>query len=121
MVAKIVWRFLATGEEFNDMHLNYYGGASAIAKTIRLVCNAIWDRCLRQNMPEITQQLFEEISAGFDKKANFPNCFGAIDGKHIRIRSPANSGSLFYNYKGYNSIILLAITDSKYRFIYVDI
>lgn len=103
------------------MHLNYYRGASTIAKTIRLVCSAIWDRCLRQNMPEITQQLFEEISADFDKKANFPNCLGAIDGKHIRIRSPANSGSLFYNYKGYNSIILLAITDSKYRFIYVDI
>lgn len=102
------------------MHLNYYRGASTIAKTVRLVCNAIWDRCLRQNMPEITQ-LFEEISADFDKKANFPNCLGAIDGKHIRIRSPANSGSLFYNYKGYNSIVLLAITDSKYRFIYVDI
>ena len=72
-------------------------------------------------MPEITQQLFEQISADFDKKANFPNCLGAIDGKHIRIRSPANSGSLFYNYKRYNSIVLLAITDSKYRFIYVDI
>lgn len=115
------FRFLATGEEFTDMHLNYYRGASTIAKTIRLVCNAIWDRCLRQNMPEITQQLFEEISVDFDKKANFPNCLGAIDGKHIRIRSPANSGSLFYNYKGYNSIVLLAITDSKYRFIYVDI
>lgn len=87
------------------MHLNYYRGASTIAKTIRLVCNAIWNRCLRQNMPEITQQLFEEISADFDKKANFPNCLGAIDSKHIRIRSPANSGSLFYNYKGYNSMV----------------
>ncbi|GBP26192.1 hypothetical protein EVAR_74954_1 [Eumeta japonica] len=27
----------------------------------------------------------------------------------------------FFNYKGHNSIVLLAIADSKYRFIYVDI
>nr|CAI5850959.1 unnamed protein product [Callosobruchus analis] len=47
----------------------------------------------------------------FDKKANFPNFMGALDEKHIRIWSPAHSGSLF----------LLAIVDSKYSFVYVDI
>lgn len=67
------------------------------------------------------QQLLEEIAADFDKNANFPNCIGAVDGKHIRICSPPNSESLFFNYKGYNSIVLLAIADSKYRFIHVDI
>ena len=29
---------------------------------------------------------------------NFPNCIGAIDGKHVPLFSPAGSGSLFYNY-----------------------
>lgn len=76
---------------------------------------------LNDNILKITQQLFEEIAAEFDKKANFPHCIGAVDGKHIRIRSPSNSGSLFFYYKGYNSIVLLAIVNSKYRFIYVDI
>lgn len=46
---------------------------------------------------------------------------GALDGKHIRICSPTHSGSLFFNYKSYNFIILLALVDSKYRFVYVDI
>nr|CAI5865309.1 unnamed protein product [Callosobruchus analis] len=46
---------------------------------------------------------------------------GALDEKHIRIWSPAHSGSLFFNYKSYNSIVLLAIVDSKYSFVYVDI
>ncbi|XP_060806382.1 uncharacterized protein LOC132903079 [Amyelois transitella] len=114
-------RFLATGNEIRNIHLDYYRGISTVAKIIRVVCNAIWKFCLNANIPKITQQLFEEIAADFDKKANFPNCIGAVDGKHIRIRSPPKSGSLFFNYKGYNSIVLLAIVDSKYRFIYVDI
>lgn len=72
-------------------------------------------------MPLITEDLIEQIAEDFDKKTNFPNCMGALDGKHIRICSPAHSRSLFYNYKGYNSIVLLALVDSKYRFVYVDI
>ena len=30
------------------------------------------------------------------------------------------SGSLFYNYKSYFSMVLLALVDARYRFIWVD-
>lgn len=44
---------------------------------------------------------------------------GAIDGKHINITKPAGSGSYFYNYKGTYSVVLFAIVNANYEFIYV--
>ena len=44
-----------------------------------------------------------------------------MDGKHIVIRPPANSGSYYFYYKHSFSIMLLAIVDANYKFLYVDI
>lgn len=52
---------------------------------------------------------------------NFSNCLGAIDGKIVVIDAPANSGSLYYNYKKSFSVVLSALVDANYRFIAVDI
>lgn len=37
------------------------------------------------------------------------------------IKPPPGSGSYFYNYKGSNSIILMAVSDANSEFIYVDV
>ena len=57
---------------------------------------------------------------GFSKKLKFPNCIGAVDGKHILIR-PLVSGSFYYNYKGCHSIVLMAVSNANSNFIYVDV
>ena len=52
---------------------------------------------------------------------NFPNYIGAIDGKHVKIQVPPNSGSKFFSYKHSFSVVLLALVDVHYKFTVVDI
>lgn len=44
-----------------------------------------------------------------------------MDGKHVVIVSPNNSGSMFYNYKGTYSIVLFAVVDAHYNYMYADV
>ena len=52
---------------------------------------------------------------------DFPNCIGALDGKHIAIECPDNSGSNDYNYKTCYSVVLMAMWDSRSCLTLVDI
>ena len=66
-----------------------------------------------------TAEGWKEIAAIYSNRWNFHYVLGALTGKHIRIRCPANGGSLFCYCKGYHSIVLLALVDTNHRFTWV--
>lgn len=70
---------------------------------------------------ELAKEDWTEIANDFNGIWNFPHCLGAIDGKHIEITCPKSAGSLFFNFKGFHSIVIMAIADGNYRFTYADV
>ncbi|XP_017469535.1 PREDICTED: putative nuclease HARBI1 [Rhagoletis zephyria] len=81
----------------------------------------IWNSLSELYVTTPTETEWIRIANEFKLMWNMPNCIGAIDGKHINITCPSNSGSMFYNYKGNYSIVLMAICDANYTFTCVDI
>lgn len=63
----------------------------------------------------------KRVALGYEQRQNFPHCVGALDGKRISLQAPPSSGSDYYNYKRFFSIILFAIVDSMYNFLYVNV
>lgn len=49
------------------------------------------------------------IANQYEELWNFANCAGAIDGKHMNMKCPFNSGSEHFNYKGSFRVVLLAL------------
>lgn len=112
---------MATGDSFRTIAFSYRLGHSTVCAIVKEVCDAIIDKMLGKTMPPPTEEDWRRIAKDFENIWNFPNCLGALDGKHVVITAPANSGSQFFNYKKTFSIVLLALVDAQYNFIIVDV
>ena len=62
-----------------------------------------------------------KVATKFEDLWKFPNYIGALDGKHIALFQSFSGGSNYYNYKGFHGIVLMALVDANYKFLYVDI
>ena len=104
------------------LHQGYLVGESTVLPIIREVCDAIYTALKGKYLkPPNTQDEWRAVASSFHDKWNMPHVIGAVDGKHVRISKPRRSGSLFHNYKHFFSIVLFALVDADYRFLYVDV
>ncbi len=69
----------------------------------------------------MTPQEWKRIADQFADHWQMFHALAVIDGKHVLIKCLRNGESLFYNYKGFYSIILLALVDADYKFLWIDI
>ncbi|KAK6188557.1 hypothetical protein SNE40_004712 [Patella caerulea] len=103
----ITLRHLASGSKYREMQYGWRVPHNTISLIVREVCEAIV-HVYREEMlsPPETPEQWQQITDDWLNRWNFPHVIGAIDGKHIACKAPPNSGSEFYNYKGFFSIIL---------------
>ena len=113
----ITLNYLATGNSQRDLAFVFKIGRSTIYHIIFEICDVL-DEYVRSF--SITQD-WNKIAEEFLEFWDMLHCIGALDGKHIGIRKPSNSSSLWYDYKGSFSMILLAVCDADYCCTLVDV
>ena len=74
--------FSVTSNLFNTLALHFRLGVSTVQKIIMDTCDAIWDSLAPTYLPEPKEEDWKNIAAGFYQRWDFPNCMGALDGKH---------------------------------------
>ncbi|KAG0411366.1 hypothetical protein HPB47_011510 [Ixodes persulcatus] len=101
---------------------NLFGlGRSTVNENYREFCRVV------VSVPE--QDWFKMVSATelsdhireFQAALEFPLGIGVLDGGNFSISLPKISASGYHNYKGWYSIILLALVNHHYRFRYVNV
>lgn len=100
---------------------SYRIGFATIRQIVPETCAAIWSELGPEQMTLPSPDQWRQNAEDFEAEWQFPNCVGAVDGKHVTIEKPANSGSVNFNYKGFFSIVLMAVVDAKCRFLYISV
>lgn len=103
------------------MAISHRIGISTAREIIKTTCVVIQQGLSDVFLRPPNKTGWRNIAKGFKEFWNLPNCIGAVDGKHINIKAPKNSGSCYFNYKKFFSIVLLAVCNHKYEFTCVDI
>lgn len=68
-----------------------------------------------------TEEEWLAVSNEFERKWNFPHVIGAMDGKHDTLQRPINISTDYDNYKNFASIVLFALVDANYKFLFVNV
>ncbi|XP_037810112.1 putative nuclease HARBI1 isoform X2 [Lucilia sericata] len=114
-------RFLASGNNFQDLKFLTAIAPQTISEIVIETCEAIISELKDYIKLPQTPNEWKKEASDFYHLWNFPNCIGAIDGKHVNIRQPPGSGSFYFNYKKSFSIILMAVVNANYEFLMVDV
>ncbi|XP_041483828.1 putative nuclease HARBI1 [Lytechinus variegatus] len=118
----ITLRYLATGNSYKTLQYAFRVAHNTISLFIPEVCQAI----ISEYQDEVfscptTPDEWREVARTYADRWNFDHVCGALDGKHVAIRNPPGSGTIYYNYKGFYSLILLALVDGNYKFLWADV
>ena len=115
-------RHLATGTKYHSVPYGWRVPHNTISLLIPKVYQVIIDEYKDEVMKfPTTAEEWRAISDKFAERWNFPHTCGTLDGKHVNCKCPPNIGSLYYNHKGFFSVVLKALVDADYKFIWVDI
>ena len=99
-------------------------GVSTISSICQEVCQVLvdhlWNENVSSHMPQ-TEEEFKQKILDMEEFWQFPCCWTALDGCHIPMKCPPGglqSCKEYHNFKNFYSIVLMAMVDSHYRFVW---
>ena len=119
----VTLKYIFAGTSQIDLAGMFRISPTSISRIINETSSALWNCLLAEKYISHPENEIEwsAVANEFERKWNFPNCIGAMDGKHIVMQAPARSGSYFFNYKKSHSIVLMAVCNANYEFTLLDI
>ena len=119
-VAVTLW-CLATPTEYRTIAHLFGIARSTVCEIVHETVEAIVNKLLGQYIKFPTGEAQREVIRGFERKWNFPQCVGAIDGSHIPVQAPLLNHTDYYNRKGWYSVLVQAIVDHRYLFLNINV
>lgn len=118
----ITLRHFATGDSYHSLMYAFRVAHNTISYIVKEVCEAIVAEYSEEvlNVPTSPDE-WRSAAELFRTRWQFPHAVGALDGKHVAIRKPKKCESMYFNYKGYHSIVLMALVDADYKFQWVNV
>ena len=113
-------QYLKTGKTYTLLQSHC---RTNISKFVHHVCQAICDEFQKEYLCSITDSKgWKKVEEKFRIKWNVRHAVATVDGNHITIKKPKKSGSDYYNYKGFFSlVVVLALVDTEYRFLWFNV
>ncbi|KAJ8937947.1 hypothetical protein NQ318_013203 [Aromia moschata] len=138
--------FLATGDNYSTLAESFRVPECTISKFLKDVLDAIYnvlqeyitwiccskwksrhnftwllefERMLISSVDKFQDNQCTKIQKDFFDRWQFPFCCGALGGKHVLIQNPPRGASDYFNYKGSYRVVLPALVDENYPFIYI--
>ncbi|XP_066587594.1 uncharacterized protein [Prorops nasuta] len=109
------YRYLATGDSLHSLSYQYLIGVTTISNIIKETCETLWSLLHNEVMPsQNTESDWLQIYKKYEEKWILIIAL-------VLLMCPPKAGSAYFNYKHSHSIVLLAICDANYKFLYVDI
>ena len=89
----------------------------------QVIVENMWHESVEKHFPKSKEDFLVKMQE-MESEWQFEYAFSAIDGSHLPIKCPpglAQAMKQYHNFKNFYSVILLALVDAKYRFIWASL